>query len=62
MPIAAIKLFISIIILVLPITDIFRYDMTVNVCTFVKLEEKKYLESFEIFSATNQYSVVCFQG
>ena len=32
----------SIIILVLPITDIFRYDMTVNMCTVVQLEEKKY--------------------
>ena len=40
--ITAIKLFISIIILVLPITDIFRYDLAVNMCTFVKLEEKPY--------------------
>ena len=37
----AIKLFMSIVITLLPITDInFRYDMLVNMCTFVKLEEK----------------------
>ena len=34
--------------------DIFRYDMAVNMCTFVKLEEKKYFYSFENFSSTNQ--------
>ena len=45
----AIKLFIWIIILVLPITDIFRNDMAVNMYTFVKLEEKKILIFWNIF-------------
>ena len=37
--------------------------MVVNMCTFVKLEEKKYFLSFEIFSATNQlFCCFFFQG
>ena len=58
----AFKLFISIIILVLPITDIFRYDMAVNMCTFVKLEEKNNSYLLKYFLRLINYSVVCFQG
>ena len=58
----AIKLFISIIILVLPITDIFRYDMAVNMCTFVKLEEKNISNLLKYFLRQFNHSVVCFQG
>ena len=48
--------------LVLPITDIFRYDMAVNMCTFVKLEEKNISNLLKYFLRLINYSVVCFQG
>ena len=40
LPIAWIKLFISIVISPLPIMDILRQEMPVNICIFVKLEEE----------------------
>ena len=49
MSITVIKLFISIIILVLPITDIFRYDKAVNRCNFVKLDEKNISNRLKYF-------------
>ena len=56
--ITSIKLFISIVISLLPITDIFRPDMPVNICIFVK--EIKCFDSFTIFSATNKLVCVSF--
>ena len=51
--ITSIKLFISIVVSLLPITDIFRHDVPVNICIFVKREEKKSFDSFTIFSVAN---------
>ena len=62
LPITAIELFILIIILVLPITDIFHYDMAVNRCTFVNREEKNISNRLKYFLRQIYYSVVCFQG
>ena len=44
--ITSIKLFISIVVSLLPITDIFRHDVSVNICIFVKREEKKMFRFF----------------
>ena len=52
----------SIIVLVLSIMDIFRYDMAVNMSTFVKIEEKNISNLLKYFLRHINYSVVCFQG
>ena len=42
--------------------DIFRYDIAVNMCTFVKFEEKNISNRLKYFLRQIYYSVVCFQG